>query len=184
MTFAPDEVSALVLKAAAGDRAAFASLYRQTAPKLLGIIRRILNDPAEAEDTLQDVYARIWAAAPSFDASRGPALAWMVTTARNRAIDRVRALGGRRYAGSPEELQLPEESEPHPGEVLADRVALETCLRRLGAEQRSSVLLAYVDGWSREDLADKFEKPVGTIKSWLSRALVQLRGCVEEVGGR
>lgn len=177
---AGDDLAALLTATGNGDRPAFARLYQLTSPKLLGLIRRILGDPAEAEDVLQDVYVRIWAAAPTFDASRGPAMAWLATTARNRAVDRLRRAGGRRNAGSPEDLGLPDASERHPGEALGDRGALERCLGGLGAEQRTSVLLAYLDGWSREELAEKFGRPVGTIKSWLSRALVHLRACLEE----
>jgi RNA polymerase sigma-70 factor (ECF subfamily) len=173
-----DEPTRLLALTGTGDRAAFAQLYRASAPKLLGVIRRIVSDPAEAEDVLQDVYVRIWAAAPTYDATRGPALAWMAATARNRAIDRVRLASVKRTRSS-EDLKLPEPTEGHGSDWLAEREMLDRCLGELGDEPRQCVMLAYVEGWSRDDLAARFGRPTGTIKSWISRALVALKACVD-----
>lgn len=173
-----DDPAQLLALSAEGDRAAFGRLYELTAAKLLGVIRRIVSDPAEADDVLQDVYVRLWAAAPSFDATRGPALAWMATSARNRAIDRVRLVAHKRTS-STEVSKESEQVERHPGELLGDRAELQRCLGDLSEEPRTCVLLAYVEGWSREELAERYGRPVGTIKSWLSRALSALKACLE-----
>src|SRR3546814_82572 len=86
------DVDALLARVARGDQPAFETLYRSTSGKLLGICLRVLSDRAEAEDVLQDVYVTVWNKASQFDASRARASTWLGTIARNRSIDRLRAL--------------------------------------------------------------------------------------------
>lgn len=160
-----------------GDRSAFERFYDATSPKLFGVIRRILADKAQAEEALQDVYVRIWQAAGSYDAARGHPLAWAVSMARYRAIDIVRR-NAARDAPARDEDDRPEIAGPVIGVDLGDRQALLACLETLPEEQRSCVLLAYVDGYSREELGERFNRPIGTIKSWLSRCLSTLRVCL------
>jgi len=170
------DLEPLLLATAEGDRAAFERFYQATSPKLFGVVRRILKDNALAEEALQDVYVRIWQMAPSFDATRGKPLAWAATLARYRAIDLVRRSAAR-DAPAPEH-DLPEQAAPLSGLDLGDREALMRCLDTLPEEQRLCVVLAYVDGYSREELGTRFSRPVGTIKSWLSRCLTTLRQCL------
>ena len=175
---AADTLESLLLAIASGDRAAFERFYRQTSPKLFGIVRRILKDNALAEEALQDVFVRIWQMAPSFDAMRGSPLAWAATLARYRAIDLLRR-GAARDAPAPEH-DRPEQADIMPGFDFGDRDALIHCLERLSEEQRLCVMLAYCDGYSREELGERFSRPVGTIKSWLSRSLTGLRQCLAD----
>lgn len=161
---------------ARGDRVAFRALYDETSPKLFGVVRRILRDQARSEDVLQDVYVRIWQSAGAFDATRGTPFGWMASLARNRAIDIIRRDVARR---------APADLPPDDGAAgldLADAQLLQQCLAELDAEQSRCVLLAYRDGWSREELAVAFTRPVGTIKSWLSRCLATLRACLTANG--
>ncbi len=162
-----------------GDRTAFQQFYKVTSAKLFGVIRRILSDRAQAEEALQDVYVRIWQGASSFDATRGHPLAWAVSLARYRAIDIVRR-NAARDAPARDDDNMPEMIAPTLGLDLGDREALGRCLETLPEDQRWCVVLAYADGYSREELSTRFNRPVGTIKSWLSRCLVSLRACLDE----
>jgi len=179
MNAAPDQaLDALIAATAAGDRRAFGELYQRTSAKLYGVILRILPEGNRAEDVLQDVYVRIWHAAQSYDLARGRPITWLAAIARNRALDVVRqgmSAGRRRIVDiDPEELAGIVDERPDSGEVAA----LRQCLEGLNPEHRDCIILAYVDGASREELAERFSRPVGTIKSWISRGLVALRGCL------
>lgn len=176
------DLEALIGRVANGDRAAFERLYAATSAKLFGIVLRISRDRAMAEDVLQEAFVRVWRHAPRYQAASGRPITWMAAIARNAAIDAVRQrrvidarlddrAGDDAFAGIPDETTLAVD----PG----DREALRVCLGRLEEEQRRCVLLAYVDGLSREELAERFERPVGTIKTWLHRALARLKECLD-----
>lgn len=175
---ATQPLEALIAATAAGDRAAFAELYRRTSAKLYGVILRILPEGGKADDVLQDVYIRVWHAAGAYDLSRGRPITWLAAIARNRALDVVRqgmSAGRRRIVHvDPEALGAIVDERPEADEVAA----LRQCLDGLPADHRDCIILAYVDGASREELAARYARPVGTIKSWLSRGLVALRGCM------
>lgn len=175
---ATDPLDVLIAATAAGDRAAFAELYRRTSAKLYGIILRILPEGGKADDVLQDVYIRVWHAAQAYDLARGRPITWLAAIARNRALDVVRqglSAGRRRIVDvDPETLGAIVDERPDTGEVAA----LRQCLEGLSPDHRDCILLAYVDGASREELAERYGRPVGTIKSWLSRGLAALRGCL------
>jgi RNA polymerase sigma factor (sigma-70 family) len=162
------------------DHAAFQELYRRTAPKLFGIVLRILRERAPAEDALQDVFLRVWQNAARFSAETGPAMAWLIAIARNRAIDLVRA---RKLTVSPGD-DAPDFFDqlvalPDRGAEMNDIAALRHCLGELTEPARSCVLLAYYEGYSREELAQRYNRPVNTIKTWLFRSLSALKSCLE-----
>jgi RNA polymerase sigma-70 factor (ECF subfamily) len=178
---APD-LEQLLLGVASGDRAAFARLYAATSAKLFGIVLRICRERAIAEDVLQEAFVRVWRNASRYEAASGRPVTWMAAIARNAAIDAIRQrrvqLARVTDGGDEDALAMvPDEaaSSLHP----ADREALRTCLGRLEAEQRECVLLAYQDGYSREELAERYARPVGTIKTWLHRALARLKECLD-----
>jgi RNA polymerase sigma-70 factor (ECF subfamily) len=179
-TAAESDPAQLLLQIAAGDRAAFATLYKQTSAKLYGVVARILVRSDLAGEVLQEAYVRIWRKAGDFDPAKGSPIAWMATIARNRALDEVRRV-------KPVALEdLPESFEPAAEEVdpLGSRdrseqlAALMRCLSLLDPEKRQIVLLAYYRGASREALSRRFERPVPTIKTWLHRSLAQLKDCL------
>ncbi len=178
MAHGGEDLAALLARSAQGDLAAFRALHDLTHRQLLGVIRRIVGDHAQAEEALQDVYVRLWQSAHAFDATRGSALAWMASVARYRAIDIVRR-NAARDAPAVEGAEGAPLIEPAEGLDLADARALEHCLGELAEEQRQCVVLAYSHGFSREELAARFDRPVGTIKSWLHRSLLALRACLK-----
>ena len=176
--FAGWQLEDLLASIADHDRAAFAELYRRTAPKLYGIALRILGEPARTEDAVQDAYVRIWRGANGYDAARGRPITWLATIVRNIAIDRRRSEISR---GATRTVDLDLDLIARGGGDRAsseDIAALRACLERLDPEQRQMVISAYLDGHSREELADSSGRPVGTIKSWLHRSLLQLRTCL------
>ncbi|RAR62783.1 RNA polymerase sigma-70 factor (ECF subfamily) [Onishia taeanensis] len=162
------------------DRQAFARLYDATSAKLYGAVLRILRDRGSADDVLQEAYVKIWQQAAVFDAKRASPITWMVTIARHLAIDELR----RQPKGyrEPEETlaQTPAEGLSAQDELHQEQDArrLYRCLDTLEDGRQEMVRLAYLEGWSRVDLATHFDQPVNTVKTWLHRALKQLKGCL------
>jgi RNA polymerase sigma-70 factor (ECF subfamily) len=180
-----EELVSLMLAVANGDRRAFATLFERTSAKLNATIRRILRSEAAAEDALQEAFVRIWRRAGDFDPGIASPIAWMTTIARHAAIDMLRR-GAERVsaAGEAIDADLAERlADPAGGvERLATGDQLRTCLDQLEADRRGMVLLAYCYGWSREELASRFDRPVATVKTILRRSLIVLKECLG--GGR
>lgn len=172
----------LLNRCAQRDEQALRELYQLVSAQLLGILMRILRRRAVAEEALQDVMVRIWQRADQYVAYRGRAMAWMTAIARYRAIDLLRA----QHATSP--------LDDAPVEALADasatdffdsatperlRKALSDCFGLLSDEQRRCLSLAYVDGYSQDQIASAVHSPLGTVKSWMRRGLASLKRCLD-----
>ena len=178
------ELVALMARVAAGDRLAFRTLYERTGAKLYASTRRILRSEAAAEDAVQEAFVRIWRRAGDFDASVASPIAWMTTIARHAAIDMARRSSERVSSASAEiDPELMERlADPSAGgERLMSGGRLAGCLEKLEPDRRGMVLLAYCYGWSREELGERFERPVATVKTILRRSLITLKECL---GGR
>ena len=171
-------LESLLTATARGDRVAFRQLYEATAPKLFGILLRITRNRSVTEEVLQEAYIRIWQKAERFSPELGQPMPWLVAIARNRAIDRLRSERIERQQVPADEGVLDRLPAPA-AEDTGMRQALEACLEGLDEEARTCVLLAYCSGYSREELAERFERPVGTIKTLLHRNLRLLRACLE-----
>jgi RNA polymerase sigma-70 factor (ECF subfamily) len=169
---------ALLEGTARGDRQAFRTLYEAAAPKLFGVILRILTDRAAAEDVLQETFVRIWQKAERYQPDAGPPMPWLTAIARNRAIDRIRAGRMERSRTADDDDVLNRIAAPSAGDPVM-REALRRCLGGLDEESRKTVLLAYCSGYSREELAERFGRPVGTVKTILHRSLKLLKACLE-----
>ena len=170
----------LLARVAQRDREAFNALYRATSAKLYGVVLRILVRRDLADEVLQEAFVKIWERAGDFDPTRASPITWMVTIARNRALDEVRKKGHLRIDDEPGALEV---ADPLPLasdtiEQNDDRRRLGNCLDKLEPERRDIVKLAYLDGLSREELAARFGHPVPTIKTWLHRSLKQLKDCL------
>jgi RNA polymerase sigma-70 factor (ECF subfamily) len=181
MTEAASDLAGLLGRVATGDRAAFRALYRATAAKLYGIILRITRRREIADEVLQEVYVRIWERAADFDPARASPITWMATIARNRALDEVRRKTVNATSDAEDEAAEVADSQPLALELVEreeDRRRLADCLGQLDDGRREMVRLAYLDGWSREELSARFGAPVATIKTWLHRSLKQLKDCL------
>jgi RNA polymerase sigma-70 factor (ECF subfamily) len=175
-------IDRLLIETARGDRGAFEALYRATSSRLLGICMRVLPERADAEEVLQEVFVGIWQKAGQFDPERASAMAWLAMIARNKAIDRVRAQPAR---GSQASIELAEEvadTGPSPlrsTEAADDRSRLESCLRQLEPKRQALIRAAFFEGSTYDELARRSASPLGSVKSWIRRGLLQLRGCLE-----
>jgi RNA polymerase sigma-70 factor (ECF subfamily) len=170
----------LLAAVAKGDEAALERLYRATRPKLYGVVLRILRRADLADEVMQETYLKIWSSAGQFDPALSSPITWMVAIARNRAIDQVRKKTEVSIDEDPAMLEIAADS-PDPlakREMTEELRRLLACMGRLDEERRRLVLFAYYDGWSREQLAAKFNKPVNTVKTWLRRALMEIRECL------
>ena len=186
------ELAGWLARTALGDRAAFAALYQATSAHLFGVILRINRDRSQAEELLQDIYVNIWRAAGGFDAARAQPMTWLVSIARNRAIDSLRRAKtdvktvSRSAPGAEGEedmdllAALPSEAAG-PLQLLEQAAAareLTRCVRQLSAEQQQCVALAYYQGLSHAEVAEHLTHPLGTVKSWVRRALSALKSCL------
>lgn len=176
----PAELVDLLNAAAGGDRAAFERLYAATRAKLYGVVLRILRRNDLADEVIQETYLKIWNSAGQYNARVASPITWMVTIARNRAIDVVRKRSETSIEEEPQAMDVADEvRNPLAARELSEDVRrLMACIGRLEPDRQSLVLLAYRFGLSREQLAAKTGKPVNTIKTWLRRALLEIRECL------
>ena len=185
------ELATLLARAGLGERAAFATLYELTCGHLLAVVLRIQRDRALAEDLLQDVYVSVWKAASTFDAARSQPLTWLTHIARHRAIDSLRRAQTQPRLESttraddddgPDAAESLADAGPGPLDLLglaSQKRQLAACMERLTPPQRQSVALAFFDGLSHAEVAAQLRQPLGTVKSWVRRALATLKGCLD-----
>ncbi len=174
------ELTILLNRASGGDRAAFDRLYEASSAKLFGVVLRITRDRGRAEEVIQEAYVKIWRSAGRFDPDRASPITWMATIARNTAIDSVRRLS-REAAGSDADMTaIPDKAPLQDAALEAGELQsqLHACLETLEPAHRDAVKLAYLEGLSRQELADRLAMPVGTIKTWLHRSLKRLKDCL------
>jgi len=177
-----DPTSELLTAVGRGDAGAFERLYRETSSRLFGVCLRLLPERSEAEDVLQEVYATVWRKAGQFDASRASAITWLAMIARNKAIDRLRAAPSSLKRAPIELIDEIADSAPSPSaqvESADENERLRLCMEELDARRRELIRTAFFDGATYEELAQRSGSPLGSIKSWIRRGLIQLRACLE-----
>ncbi|WP_312854931.1 ECF RNA polymerase sigma factor SigK [Agromyces agglutinans] len=168
----------LLVATATGDRAAFGLLYDETAPRVFGLVRRLLVDAAQAEEVTQEVYLEIWQTAARFDRAKGDAVAWMLTLAHRRAVDRVRAAQASRdrdLRAGVRDLAVPVDEVAETVEVRIEHERVTTALASLSDVQREALALAYYDGCTQSEIADRLHVPLGTVKTRLRDGMIRLR---------
>ncbi len=172
-----EDIEEMIARVALADRSAFNSLYSATSAKLFGVTLRILNDRAEAEEALQEAFVRIWNKAGSYNVNGLSPMTWLITVARNIAIDRKRKR-------KPDSSELSDTwADPSPGPEDAaitadDRSRLNVCLDKLPADHAMAVKRAYVEGATYAELAETYGVPLNTMRTWLRRSLIALRECL------
>jgi RNA polymerase sigma-70 factor, ECF subfamily len=158
-----------------GSESALEQLYRIVSPILFASTTRILRNRQVAEDVLQDVFVSIWQHAEQYDPTRGRPITWMLTIARNRAIDQLRS-----EREKPAQLDGPEAEYREATSVwVASGELLNRCMNLLSGQQRHFLELAFVTGASHQEIAYITGSPLGTVKSGIRRALLRLRRCLE-----
>lgn len=168
----------LLVATATGDRAAFSRFYDQTAPRVFGLVRRILVDAAQAEEVTQDVFLEAWQTAARYDPERGPAAAWLLTLAHRRAVDRVRssqAARERDLRTGIRDLAIPVDDVAETAEIAAEHDRALGALGLLSPAQRECLALAYYEGCTQSEIAARLELPLGTVKTRIRDGMIRLR---------
>jgi len=177
------EIEALIARIALGDRDAFDALYDETAGKLLGVCLRVLKERSIAEDALQDVFVKIWKNAEKYRVTGQSPMPWLLTIARNTAIDRLRASKPETdisfYA---DRLAAPGLTPEQSAIAASEAARLAACLDQLDEERRQAITGAYLNGETYADLATRFAVPLNTMRTWLRRGLISLRECMSHGG--
>ena len=171
---------ALLADVAARNPRALDRLYRLTSAKLFGVCLRILPDRHHAEEALQETYLSIWRRAEAFEPARGTAMTWLITLARNCAIDRLRTLSRNPQQPMPAGFDMIDPDVDPLGDALAgdERRRLHACLGELEPADRGFIAAAFFEGSSYPELAERVAMPLPTVKSRIRRALIKLRGCL------
>ncbi|MDQ0318788.1 RNA polymerase sigma-70 factor (ECF subfamily) [Pararhizobium capsulatum DSM 1112] len=177
---ATDDTATLLQRVSLRDRQAFSALYRGTSSKLFGICLRILRDRAEAEEALQDVYIKIWQKAGNYAATETHPAGWLAAIARNHAIDVLRAR--KPVANTIDDaydLADPSPDPEHSAMMSGEGRRIDNCMRELETDRADAVRKAYIDGHSYQELAEQFNIPLNTMRTWLRRSLLKLKECME-----
>ena len=176
-------LSEALIRAGTEDRAAFQEVYSLTSSKLFGICLRICGERAGAEDVLHEVYITIWKRAGAFEPGRASPISWLATIARNKAIDWVRARGSRPVRPIEEAAFVADDSPDQLTLLQRDEASqrLHDCLSALDEKSSDAIRTAFFDGATYAELAERKGVPLGTMKSWIRRGLLQLKSCVDGV---
>ena len=174
------DITDLLARVALRDREAFRTLYARTSAKLVGVMLRILTNRREAEDALQEVYVKVWNRADGYRSDVASPMTWLITIARNHAIDKVRVK-------RPDHTELDEAFDVRDAGMTPEQAAINTdagnriedCMERLKPERAEAVRRAYVEGESYNELAERLGAPLNTVRTWLRRSLLALRECLE-----
>ncbi len=174
----------LIRRLQARDPNAMAELYDRYGKLTYSLIYRVVRNEGVAEDLVQEAFLRVWNRMAAFDAGKGALGPWILTVARNRAIDYLRSLDGRLSAGS---VELDKLEQPKTFERASDRAlemdrarALAGAFKKLTDHQRQVIEMAYYEGLSQTEMAERMKQPLGTVKTWVRTALRALR---DELGG-
>ena len=174
-----DDLSGLLTLVARGDVAAYEAVYDQVAPVVYGTVQRVVRDPAQSEEVVQEALMQIWCCASRYDPAHGSPTAWIVTIAHRRAVDRVRS---NQRSADRERRSAPPVAEANPVadavEVDLDHQRVRRCLAALSELQRESIVLAYYRGYSYSEVAGLLGVPSGTIKTRMRDGLIRLRDCL------
>lgn len=173
-----ERAAALMLRIRDADRDAFAELYDLFAPRVLGLIRRVLVDPAQSEEIAQEVFLEVWQRAAGFDPDRGTVTAWLMTLAHRRAVDRVRAAQSSRERDERigiRDIPVAFDSVAENAEIRVEHERVARALERLGENQREAVILAYYAGFTQTEIAERLKIPLGTVKTRIRDGMIKLR---------
>jgi RNA polymerase sigma-70 factor, ECF subfamily len=176
-----DPLATLIVRAGRGDQAAFAALYDAIAPLVHGIVLKVVRDPSQSEEVVQEVFVELWRLAPRYDATRGTVASWTATVAHRRAVDRVRSEQSARNRVERESLKVVRDHDSTADPVVErdhvefERRRVRKALDRLTDMQRQAVELAYFGGHTYREVAVLLHEPEGTIKTRIRDGMIRLR---------
>lgn len=171
----------LLVQVARGDQAAFEQVYARVSAPVFGLVRRVLRDPAQSEEVTQEVLLNVWKSASRFDEKQGSGMAWVMTMAHRRAVDRVRSeqsASDRHDRAGRQDIEPAYDEVVEAVETRLEREAVRKCMNSLTELQRESVALAYYGGYSYREVAELLEVPLGTVKTRMRDGLIRLRDCL------
>jgi RNA polymerase sigma-70 factor (ECF subfamily) len=177
-TVDPDVTDELLQRTANGDEQAFGELYDRLAPRVLGLIRRLVIDHSQSEEVAQEVFLEVWQSAARFDPNKGRAIGWIMTIAHRRAVDRIRAAQASRDRDTRIGIRdLPQDFDQvaETVEVRIEHRRVEGAMSRLSDAQREAVGLAYYGGLTQSEIAERLGIPLGTVKTRLRDGMIRLR---------
>jgi RNA polymerase sigma-70 factor, ECF subfamily len=177
-----ERLATLLSKAALGDRAAFAALYEATKSKLFGVSLRIVRERHVAEEVLQDSFVKIWHHAADYATAKSAPMTWMTAIVRNRSLDIVRRPD--REVSDEDDYFAINMVDPaaSPADQMAakrDEAQISRCMQSLAGETQKAIQLAFFGGLSHGEVAEKLNKPLGTIKTHIRRGLMKLKTCLD-----
>ena len=175
---APANPDVLLARVATGDQAAFGELYDQLAPRVLGLVKRLLRDHAQSEEVTQEIFLEIWQSAARFDSGRGTAVGWIMTMTHRRAVDRVRASQSSRDRDTKIGIRDFTSEYDNVSETVETRIEherVEQAMLKLTELQRQAVSLAYYGGYSHSEVAELLSVPIGTVKTRVRDGMIRLR---------
>ena len=178
MIASPDSPMELVLQVGRGDRAAFGRFYDRFAPLVFSFAMRLVHERSAAEDLLQEVFLQIWREAGNYSPERGTPEAWIITITRSRAIDKLRSIRRRDKSFVPMEGPSGKEYDGRveSGATASDsKIMVNSALAQLSESQRQVLELAYFDGLTQSEIAERLKEPLGTVKTRMRAALGRLR---------
>ena len=179
------DLDSLMVRSGQGDEHAFRALYDAAAPKIMAIAYRMLSDHHQAEDVLQQTMIAAWNSAGEFDPDRAHASTWLTSIARYRSLDLIRKSARQRSAleeGHQDILRVLGHDQPigNASPLPSETVnRLEECLSEISRNEAGCIQLAFLDGLTFREIADRLEKSIGSVKSWIRRGVQKLRECVE-----
>ncbi|MGW0555431.1 sigma-70 family RNA polymerase sigma factor [Streptomyces sp. NPDC002926] len=175
------DLDQLMVRAAQGDQEAFTGVYDEAVGPVTGLVRRVLRDPAQSEEVVQDVLVEVWRTAGRFRPDRGSAMTWIMTLAHRRAVDRVRASQAsmdREHKAALLDRGTPFDEVTEQVETRVEWQQVRRCVRTLTDIQREAVTLAYYGGLTYKEVAESLSLPLGTVKTRLRDGLIRLRDCL------
>jgi len=182
-------VAALLSRVAMGDQGAFADFYELTSSHLYGVAVRILKDAAAAEEILQEAYVNVWHHAGSYEVAKSQPMTWLTSIVRNRCLDQLRRREIDTVTLTSDDDDAPEydvsDDAMTPAEMLlagAEARSVRECVDALDAGPKQAIALAFYHGLSHAELASHMRQPLGTVKSWVRRALERLKDCLDRAG--
>ncbi len=177
-----DDVSsdaALVHRLLQKDVRAFEQLYDRHSRIVYGLVLRILQQASTAEEVVQDVFLLLWRNAGQYQSGRGPFVPWLLTLARNRALDNLRLKSERQRRREDQTEELPSIARAPEYEKALDEKrraeVVRSLMGSLGAQQKKAIEMAYFEGLSHSEIAAALHEPLGTVKSWIRNGLLRLK---------
>lgn len=173
----------LLSRSTIGDQEAFREFYDRTAPRVFGLVLRLLRDRAQAEEVTQEVYLQAWQAAAGFDSAKGSVMPWLITLAHRRAVDRARSADACRRRDDRSHRLNPEPARDPTADLVVssfDGLRVRAALSLLSPVQREAIELAYFSGYTHTEIADITGAPLGTTKTRIRTGLLNLRANLDD----